>query len=105
MHHGIDLPSVRSLGVENGLSVVEDDEYLLGGKEGSEGRQVLGVFDPRTDDLGQSGKETSTRSQDLFATNESTVLAKSLFDPIVVENGEGNRCFPDPSCADESDGA
>ena len=43
------------------------------------------------------------RSRELFAAEESTVLAKSLFDPVVVENGESNRCFPDPSRTDESD--
>ena len=32
------------------------------------------------------------------------VLAKSFFDPFVVEDGEGNRCLPDPPCPNESDG-
>ena len=44
------------------------------------------------------------RSGKLIATNESTVPAKSFFDSLVVEDGEGNRCFPDPSRANESDG-
>ena len=43
------------------------------------------------------------RRRELIATDESSVLAKSLFDAIVVEDGEGDGCFPDPPCADESD--
>ena len=35
VHHRIYFPGIGSLGVENGLSVVEDDEHLLGRKEGS----------------------------------------------------------------------
>ena len=38
----------------------------------------------------------------LIATDKSSVGAKSLFDPIVVEDGEGNGCFPDSPCTDES---
>ena len=34
-HHGIDLIGTYSFGVENGFGVVEDDEHILGGKEGS----------------------------------------------------------------------
>ena len=42
------------------------------------------------------------RSRELIATNESAVLAKSFLDAIVVEDREGEGCFPDPPCADES---
>ena len=38
-----------------------------------------------------------TRSWKFVAANESTVLAKQLFDVIVVEDGERNGCLPDPS--------
>ena len=100
---GIDLLGVRSLRVENGLRVVQDYEHLVGRKEGSQGCQIVGVFDPRADDLGEPGEEMSTRGWELIATDESTVVAKSFFDPIVVENCEGNGCFPDPPCADEGD--
>jgi hypothetical protein len=31
-------------------------------------------------------------------------VAKSIFNPIVVEDGESNGRLPDASCADESDG-
>jgi hypothetical protein len=92
------------LRVENGLGVVEDYEHLLGGKKGPQGCQILRVFDSRTDDLGETGEEMSARSRELIATDESTVLAKPFLDAIVVEDGEGDGCFPDPPCTDESDG-
>ena len=46
----------------------------------------------------------SGRSRKLIAANESTVLAKSFFNPIVMENCEGNRCLPYSPRTDESDG-
>jgi hypothetical protein len=104
VHHGIDLPGARFLRVENGLGIVEDDEHLRGGKGRPQGCEVLGIFDPNTDDLRQSGKEMSARSRKLIATNKSAVIAKSFFDPTVVEDGERNRCFPDPPCTNEGDG-
>ena len=45
-----------------------------------------------------------TRSGKLIATDESTVLAKSFLDSIVVEDSESDGCFPDPTRTDESDG-
>ena len=45
----------------------------------------------------------STRGGELVATDESTVVAKPLLDPVVVENGQGNGCLPDSSGTDESD--
>ena len=45
----------------------------------------------------------SARSRELIATDESTVFAKSFPYPVVVEDREGNGCFPDPSCADQGD--
>ena len=44
------------------------------------------------------------RSWKLITGDESTVLSKSLFDPLVVEDSEGNRRLSDPSRPDESDG-
>ena len=44
------------------------------------------------------------RSWELITADESTILAKSGSDPIVVEDGESDRCFPNPSCANKSDG-
>ena len=40
----------------------------------------------------------------MIAADESTILSKSFFDPVVVEDSENNRSFPDPPCPDESDG-
>jgi hypothetical protein len=61
-------------------------------------------LDPGTKDLGESGEEMSARSGKLITTDKPSVLAKSIFDPIVVEDSEGNRRFPDPPCTNESDG-
>ena len=44
------------------------------------------------------------RGRKLIAADESAVTAKSFLDPIVVEDGEGNRRFPDPPCTNQSDG-
>jgi hypothetical protein len=44
------------------------------------------------------------RSRKLVTTNKSTVVTKSFFDSIVVEDGEGDGCLPDPPRTDESDG-
>ena len=79
VHRRIDLLGIRSLRVQDGFGVVEDDEHLLEGKEGSQGCQVLWVFNTRTNDLEESGKEMSTRRWKLITTDESSVLAKSLF--------------------------
>ena len=40
----------------------------------------------------------------MVATDESTVVAESLFDPIVMKDGKGNRRLSDPTGTDESDG-
>jgi hypothetical protein len=104
IHHCVDLLVICSLRVKNGLGVVEDYEHLLGGKEGAQGCHILRVFDPRTDDLGETGEEMSARSRELVAADESTVIAKPFLDAIVVEDSEGDGCFPDPPCTDESDG-
>ena len=90
--------------VENGLSVVEDDEHLLRGKEGPQGCHVFRVFDPSTNGFGEAGKEMNARRGELIAADESTVTAKPFFDAMMVEDGECNRCFPDPPCTDEGDG-
>lgn len=66
--------------------------------------QILGILDPCTDNLGDSGQEICPGSRELIATNESTVFAKLVFDARVVEDGEGDRCFPDPPCTNEGNG-
>jgi hypothetical protein len=104
VHHCVNLFVIWSLGIENRLGIVEDYDHLLGGKKGTQGCQILRVFDPRTDDLGQSSEEMNTRSEELLAANESTVISESCLDAVVVENSERNRRLPDSPCADESDG-
>ena len=45
----------------------------------------------------------SARGGELVATDESAVGSKSFLDAIVVENGQCDGCFPNPTCTDESD--
>jgi len=45
----------------------------------------------------------STRGRELVTTNEPTVTAKSLLDPIVVESGQGNGGLTDPTSTNEGD--
>ena len=40
----------------------------------------------------------------MVATDESTVVAEPLLDPIVMKDGEGDRRLSDPSRTDQSDG-
>ena len=42
------------------------------------------------------------RSGEPVATDESTVIAKSFLDAIVVENSQSDGCFPNPTWANES---
>ena len=44
------------------------------------------------------------RSWKLIASDESPILAKSFYDPIVMEYCESDGCLPDSSCADQSNG-
>ena len=46
----------------------------------------------------------STRSGELVAADEPTVIAKPFLDAAVVEDRESDGSFPDPSGTDESDG-
>ena len=41
-----------------------------------------------------------TRGGELVATNESTVVAKVLLDPIMVENGQGDGGLANSASAD-----
>ena len=43
------------------------------------------------------------RDRELITADESTVVAKPLLDPIVVENGQGDGCLADSASTDESD--
>ena len=41
--------------------------------------------------------------RELVAADERAVVSKLLLDAIVVEDSQGNGCFPDPPCTEESD--
>ena len=43
------------------------------------------------------------RGRELITTDEATFIAKSFLDPIVMESGQGDTGFPDPSSTDECD--
>ena len=46
----------------------------------------------------------SARGGEFVATDEPAVVSKPLLDTIVVEDSQGDGCFPDPPRTDESDG-
>ena len=46
----------------------------------------------------------SARYRELITTDKAAVVAKPVLDAIVVENSEGDGCFSDAPCTDESDG-
>ena len=43
------------------------------------------------------------RGRELVTTDEATVVAKPLLDPIMVKNGQGDRRLADSASTDESD--
>jgi len=43
------------------------------------------------------------RGREFVAANESTVVTKPLLDPVVVENGQGDRSLADSASTDEGD--
>jgi hypothetical protein len=53
--------------------------------------------------LDSSTEEICERSWELVAADEPSVIAKSFLDPIVVEDSQGDRGFPNSTCADESE--
>ena len=44
----------------------------------------------------------SERGGELVAANEPAVVAKTLLDAIVMEDGQGNGCLADSTSTDES---
>ena len=68
-----------------------------------QGGYVFGVFYTRTDDAGEAAEEMGTGGGELIATDKPTVMAKPPLDPIVVENGQGNRSLADSTSTNESD--
>ena len=78
------------MGVEDRFGIVENYEDLLGGKEGSEGSQIIWILDACTDDLGEPCEKVGTRRRELIATYKSAVVAKPVLDSVVMEDGESN---------------
>ena len=56
-----------------------------------------------TDGLGKSVEEVGIRCKELVATDEPAVVTETLFDAIVMEDGESDGCFSDPPWTDEND--
>jgi len=69
----------------------------------SVGGQILGVVNSRTDDVGDPAEEVGERGGELVTPDEPAVMAKSLLDPIVVEDGQREGCLADSASTDESD--
>ena len=46
----------------------------------------------------------SARGRELVTADEATVVTESLFDAVVVENGESDGCLADSTDTNESDG-
>ena len=97
------LLGLGSLGVENRLGVIEEQDHLPRGQESLQRSQILGMFYPCTNGLGELSQEMSARGRELIAADESTVVTEPLLDPVVVEDGEGNRRLSDSACTNEGD--
>jgi hypothetical protein len=104
LDHGVDLPGIRSLWVEDGFSIVEKQDHLPRGQRWSQRCQILRVLDACTNNLGDPGEKMEVRSWELITADESPVFAKPVLDAIVVEDGQRDGRFPDAPCTDESDG-
>ena len=104
LHQRVYFPRICPLRIKNGFGIIEKQYHLPRGQEWSQRSQILGVFDPCTNGLGESGEEVGARSRELIATDESPVIAKFVLDAIMVENSERDGCFPNPPRTDESNG-
>ena len=62
----------------------------------SQGGETLRVLDLCADGLGETTEELIAVGQELVAANESPVFAKTLFDPIVMESSQRDRCLSNP---------
>jgi hypothetical protein len=74
-------------------------------KEVSQGSQVVRVFDTCADGVGEPTEEIGERGGERVATDETTIVTKSLLDAVVVEDSEGDGGLADSAGADESDGS
>jgi hypothetical protein len=72
-------------------------------RNGRRGVRSSGFSTPAPTDLGEPSEEMRERGGELVATNEPTVVTEPLFDPIVVENGQGDGGLANSAGTDESD--
>jgi len=57
------------------------------------GGQILRVFDPCTNDLGEPSEKISGRRGNLITTDKPAAPAEPLFDAIVVEDSQNSGCL------------
>jgi hypothetical protein len=65
--------------------------------------QVIRVLNACTDDLEEPAEETSEQGRELIATDEPTVVVKSLLDAIIVEDSQRDGSLGNSAGTDESD--
>ena len=58
-------------------------------------------MDASANGLGEMGEEIGKRGCEFITADQSTVVAKFVFDAIVVKDSEGDGCFSNPPCANE----
>jgi hypothetical protein len=68
-----------------------------------EGGEILRIFNTCTNDLGESAEEMIARRRELVTAHEPSIVTEPLLDAITVEDSQGNRCFPNAPCTNESD--
>ena len=65
--------------------------------------QVIGIFDASANRIWGSAEEIRSRSCELIAMGESSVISKSPLDPVVMEDGKGYACPAKSSSVYEGD--
>ena len=71
-------------------------------KKGRRGIRSSGFSTPAPTTL--ESEEVSARRRELITTDESTVIAKSFLDSVVMKDCESDRSFPNPTRTNKSDG-
>ena len=64
--------------------------------------EILGVFGTCANDLGEPMEEMSGGGWELVATDKPTILAEQFLDAIMVEDGQNDRRFANPTNTNES---
>ena len=72
--------------IQNGICIIQDQEYLLLGDEWLECRKINGVVDACTNDLRQALKEKRQGGRELVTADESTVFTKLVAVLIIMED-------------------